>query len=144
MLHHKAGRTRGQLEADIASAITQFEKEYMGRGPTETKAYILEDMVIVRLKGVLTKAEASLVKSDRGGKSRELLKQMRIELIEHARSELESLIKGIIRHKVVSLHTDLSTVTGERVIVFIIDKKILVDGGDSADGDADDVRGDEK
>ena len=38
-------KTQGQLEAEIADAITRFEKEHMGRGPTETRAFLLQDMV---------------------------------------------------------------------------------------------------
>jgi uncharacterized protein YbcI len=46
-------RTRGQTEAEITKAIEKFEKEYMGRGPVETRTYIVEDMVIVRMLGTI-------------------------------------------------------------------------------------------
>ena len=119
----KKEKTKGQIEADISEAVTRFEKEYMGRGPLETKTYIIDDMVIVRLKGVLTKAEYLLVKSERSTKARDLIKQVRIELIENGRPLLEAIIKGIMRRKVTSIHTDISTVTGERLIVFTLDKQ---------------------
>jgi uncharacterized protein YbcI len=119
----KKEKTKGQIEADISEAVTRFEKEYMGRGPLETKTYIIDDMVIVRLKGVLTKAEYLLVKSERSSKARDLIKQVRIELIENGRPLLEAIIKGIMRRKVTSIHTDISTVTGERLIVFTLDKQ---------------------
>jgi uncharacterized protein YbcI len=102
--------------------MTRFEKEHMGRGPLETKTYLVEDMVIVRLKGVLTKAEHKLIKSDRNVRARELIKQVRIELIEDGRSILEDLIKGVLRRKVRSLHTDISTETGEKIIIFSLDR----------------------
>jgi uncharacterized protein YbcI len=114
--------TKGQLESEISEAITRFEKEHMGRGPLETKTYIVDDLVIVRLKGVLTKAEHALVKSDRSVRARELIKQVRIELIENGRPILEEMIKDITKRKVRSLHTDISTETGERLIVFSLDK----------------------
>ena len=119
----KKEKSKGQVEAEISEAVTRFEKEYMGRGPLETKTYIIDDMIIVRLKGVLTRAEYRLVKSERNAKARELIKQVRIELIENGRPILESIIKGITRRKVKSLHTDISTVTGERLIIFTLDKK---------------------
>ncbi len=118
----KKEKSKGQVEAEISEAVTRFEKEYMGRGPLETKTYLIDDMIIVRLKGVMTKAEYRLVKSERTTKARELIKQVRIELIENGRPILESIIKGIVRRKVKSLHTDISTVTGERLIVFTLDK----------------------
>lgn len=115
-------KTRGQIEAEISDAMTRFEKEHMGRGPIETKTYLVEDMVIVRLKGVLTKAEYKLIRSDRNIRARELIKQVRIELIEDGRSMLEDIIKGILRRKLRSLHTDISTETGEKLIIFTLDR----------------------
>ncbi|MGD9201493.1 MAG: DUF2294 domain-containing protein [Chitinispirillia bacterium] len=114
--------TIGQIEAEISDAIIRFEKEYIGRGPLETKTYILNDMIITRLRGVLTKAEKKLLKSDSKAKGRDLIKQVRIELIESGRPLLEAVIKNITKRKVRSIHTDISTTTGEKIIIFILDK----------------------
>jgi uncharacterized protein YbcI len=110
------------MEAEISEALTRFEKEFMGRGPLETKTYIVDNMVITRLKGVLTKAELKLVKSERNSRGRDLIKQVRIELIESGRPILDSEVKAITRRRIVSLHTDISTGTGERVIIFVLDR----------------------
>ncbi|MBN1577061.1 MAG: DUF2294 domain-containing protein [Chitinispirillaceae bacterium] len=115
-------KNRRQLEAEVSDAITRFEKEHMGRGPLETRTYIVEDMIIIRQKGALTRAEHSLVKSERNDRARELIKQVRIELMENGRPLLEDMIKVIMRRKIKSLHTDLSTVTGEKVIIFTLDR----------------------
>jgi uncharacterized protein YbcI len=123
----KTDKTRGQIEAEISEAVTRFEKEYMGRGPLETRTYIIDDMVIVRLKGVLTRAEYRLVKSERSTKARDLIKQVRIELLENGRPLLEDIIKDTLRRRVRSLHTDISTMTGERLIIFTLDKNPFVD-----------------
>lgn len=114
--------TIGQIEAEISDAIIRFEKEFMGRGPLETKTYIIDDMVITRLRGVLTKAETKLLKSEHKAKGRDLIKQLRIELIESGRPLLEAVIKNITKRKIRSLHTDISTITGEKIIMFILDK----------------------
>jgi len=84
-------KTTGQIEAQISEAIIKFEKEYMGRGPTETKTYIIDDIVFVRLKGVLTPAEKQLSKSPEGA---ELIKKTRVQLLEGARTLLENIIAG--------------------------------------------------
>jgi uncharacterized protein YbcI len=117
-------KTKGQIESEISDAIAKFEKEHMGRGPLETKTYIIEDMIIIRLKGVLTKGEHSLVKSDRNVRARELIKQVRVELLENGRPMLEDIIRGLTRRRVRSLHTDISTVTGEKIIIFTLDRAI--------------------
>lgn len=114
-------KTEGQVEAEISEAIVKFEKEYMGRGPDETKTYIIENMVLVRLKGVLTPAEKQLAKTDDNLKGRALIKQVRIELLEKAKVLLETIIMDILGEKVVTMHTDISTITGERVIIFVLE-----------------------
>lgn len=117
--------TRGQIEAEISEAVIKFEKEYMGRGPDETKTYLLDDIVVVRLQRVLTPAEKQLATEDESTKGRELVKQIRTELIEKARPLLEAAISGITARKIISLHTDISTVTGERIIIFTLENSPL-------------------
>jgi len=111
--------TKGQVEAKISEEIICFEKEYMGRGPHETKAYIMKDIVFIRLKGVLTPAEEQLSKSAEGA---ELIKKVRIQLLENSKKVLEKIILEITGCQVKSLHTDISTRTGERIIVFTLNK----------------------
>jgi uncharacterized protein YbcI len=110
-------KTKGQMEAEISEAIVKFEREYMGRGPEEARTYLLDDIIIVRLHGVLTPAERQLARSDSEGHGRALIKQVRMELLEKARPLLETIIRDITGQTVKSLHTDISTVTGERIIV---------------------------
>lgn len=111
-------KTRGQLEAEIGDAIVKFELDYMGRGPEEAKTYIIDDLVLVRLRGVLTPAERQLAGVDSTPHGRELVKEIRRELIEKARPLLEAIIGDVTGQSVRSLHTDISTHTGERIIVF--------------------------
>ncbi len=129
-------QTKGQIEAQVCDAVTKFEKEYMGRGPLETKAYILDDLVIVRLRGVLTQAEHQLARTSDGPHGRELIKQMRVTLIEKGRPLLEAAIESITGRKVKSLHTDISTLTGERVIIFVLDSPPVFDKSAPAHGGA--------
>ena len=111
------GKSTGQLEAQISEAMVKFEREHMGRGPIRTHTYILDDMVIVRLEGVLTPAEMQLGKDLAGVK---LLKEVRMMLIENSKDMLKHLIKQIIDRDVVSMHSDISGKTGERIIVFTL------------------------
>jgi uncharacterized protein YbcI len=113
-------KTKGQLEAEICEAVIKFEKEYMGRGPLETKAYLLNDIILVRLKNVLTQAELMLAESPDQRDGRELIKRVRTALLERGRPLLEEAVEKITGVKVVSLHTDISTLTGERVILFTL------------------------
>ncbi|GJQ60217.1 MAG: DUF2294 domain-containing protein [Candidatus Scalindua sp.] len=113
--------TKGQLEAKIGEAIIKFEKEFMGRGPIETTTYLIKDMIFVRLKGVLTPAEEQLAKTVEGA---DLIKKTRVQLLEGARSLLRAIIIDITDCKIKSMHSDISTKTGERIIVFVLDKNL--------------------
>lgn len=113
-------QTQGEIEAAICDGISRFEQEYMGRGPKDIRTHLIDDLLVVRLKGVLTAAEQHLVKSLSGEKGRDLLKQVRTQLIETARPVLESMVGNVTGIKVTSLHHDISTVTGEEVVIFTL------------------------
>ena len=113
-------KTQGEIEAAICEGISRFEQEYMGRGPKDIHTHLIGDLLVVRLKGVLTAAEQQLAKSPPAEKGRELLKQVRTQLIETARPVLEAMVEGVAGVKVLSLHHDISTVTGEEVVLFTL------------------------
>jgi uncharacterized protein YbcI len=110
-------KTQGEIEAAICEGITRFEQEYMGRGPKRIHAHLLGDLLVVRLQGVLTEAEQQLVKTLPAEKGRDLLKQVRTQLIETARPLIEAMVQGVTGVPVLSLHHDISTVTAEEVVV---------------------------
>ena len=116
-------KTVGEIEAAVCEGIAHFEQEYMGRGPKEIRAHLLGDLLLVRLPGVLTQAEQHLVMTLPAEKGRDLLKQVRTQLIETARPALEALIQNIAGVKPLSLHHDISTLTGEEVVVFTLAEK---------------------
>jgi uncharacterized protein YbcI len=113
-------KTQGEIEAAICEGITRFEQEYMGRGPKDIRAHLLGDLLVVRLQGVLTAAEQHLVKSLPAEKGRDLLKQVRTHLLETARPLLEAMVQEVAGVQALSLHHDISTVTGEEVLLFTL------------------------
>lgn len=110
-------KSKGEIEDRISKALTQWEKEYLGRGSVSVKTDILRNMIIVLLKGVLTPAEQNLAKTFEGMMS---VKKTRSDLVESGSDYLKQLVESISGSKVVSFHTDVSTRTGERVMVFIL------------------------
>jgi uncharacterized protein YbcI len=113
-------RTQGEIEAAICEGITRFEQEYMGRGPKDIHANLIGELLVVRLQGVLTAAEQQLARSLPAEKGRDLLKQVRTQLIETARPMMETMVHEVTGVKVISLHHDISTITGEEVVVFTL------------------------
>ena len=114
-------KSKGQLEAEISTAVTKFEKDYIGRGPKESKSFVIEDMVLIRLKGVLTPAEEKLATEDGGA---QLIKQMRMRIIESSQHLLREMIEKICEINVTGLLTDINPLSGERVFVFTLAQKI--------------------
>jgi uncharacterized protein YbcI len=113
-------KTQGEIEAAVCAGMSRFEQEFMGRGPKDIHAHLIGDLLVVRLQGVLTAAEQHLVKTLPAEKGRDLLKQVRAQLIEVARPALETLVQDITGIKPRSLHHDISTLTGEEVVIFTL------------------------
>ena len=119
-------RTQGEIEAAVCAGVSRFEQDYMGRGPKDIHTHLLGDLLVVRLQGVLTAAEQQLVKSLSAEKGRDLLKQVRTHLIETARPVMEAMVSEITGVGVLSLHHDISTTTGEEVVLFTLAKSPLL------------------
>ena len=113
-------KTQGEIEAAVCEAISRFEQESMGRGPKDIRTHLIDDLVVVRLQGVLTAAEQHLVKSLPAEKGRDLLKQVRTHLLETARPLMEAMVQEVTGIEVLSLHHDISTVTGEEIVLFTL------------------------
>jgi uncharacterized protein YbcI len=109
--------TRGEIEAALVHAIIQFEKDHLGRGPVEARAFILEDVILIRLRGVLTPAEIKLAQNPEGYA---LIKEVRRRLLEGSRLLLDEIVQQVTGARVVSLHTDISIQNSERIIVFTV------------------------
>src|SRR3954467_13686920 len=113
-------KTQGEIEAAVCEGMSRFEQEFMGRGPKDIRTHLIGNLLVIRLQGVLTAAEQHLVKTLAPEKGRDLLKQVRIHLIETARPLLEAMVQEATGATVVSLHHDISTLTGEEVVLFTL------------------------
>jgi uncharacterized protein YbcI len=118
-------KTSGEIEAAICQGMTHFAQECIGRGPKDVHTYLIGDLLVIRLQGVLTAAEQHLVKTLQAEKGRDLLKQVRIQLMETAQPILEAMVQKITGVRVLSMHHDISTVTGEEVVLFTLVKAPL-------------------
>ncbi len=114
-------RTRGETEAEFTKAMIQFEKEYLGRGPSDARAFFINDMILVRLRGILTPAEMKIAE-ERDGQA--LVKETRRRLFESSRTLIETMVQEIVGVKMISLHTDMSSKTGERIVVITVDANL--------------------
>lgn len=117
----KTSVTRGEMESAIRNAIIRFEQEFMGRGPTDVRAFIIRDTILIRLKGVLTPAERQLAKSEEGIG---MVKQMRQNLISQGREQLCRQMLEITGAETTALFTDIDARVEERMIVLTLDRDL--------------------
>ena len=113
--------TKGEIESAIRNAIIKFEQEFMGRGPEDVRAYIVRDLVVVRLKGVLTPAERQLAKTAEGV---DMVKRIRQTLIAQGRERLFEQVNDITGAKALALYTDINAQIGEKMLVFTVDRDL--------------------
>ena len=113
--------TRGEAEAEITQAVVKFEREYLGRGPLDARTFFVNDMILIRLRGVLTAGDRKLAETREG---QVLLKETRRQLFESSIPIFEQMVAQTIGCKLVSFHTDISTKTGERIVVLTTDTNL--------------------
>ena len=110
--------TQAESEAAICEGIIRFQEDYLGWRAEQIRVHLIKDFLLVRLLGVLTVAERQLAKSLSPERGRDLIKLTREQLLELARPMLESMVHEVVGVKVLSMHHDISTVTGEEVVIF--------------------------
>jgi uncharacterized protein YbcI len=116
-----SGKTKSEIERAIRDAIIKFEQEFMGRGPDDVKTFVVRDLVVIRLKGVLTPAERQLAKTVDGV---DMVKRLRQNLIALGRDKLCEQVSTITGARTLALFTDIDVQIGERVFVFTVDRDI--------------------
>jgi uncharacterized protein YbcI len=131
-------KSQGEIEAAVCDGVSRFQQEFIGRGPRDIHAHLVGTLVLVRLQGVLTPAERQLVAPRPGsaaghdagnghengngnGNGRALLKQVRAHMVATGRPLLEEVVQEATGVRLVSVHHDISTVTGEEVLVFSLE-----------------------
>ena len=133
-------KSQGEIEAAVCDGISRFQQEFIGRGPRDIHVHLIGNLLLVCLQGVLTPAERQLVapRSDGAagagdghgtgdgngngnGNGRALLKQVRSHMVATGRPRLAEVVQNATGARLVSVHHDISTVTGEEVLVFSLD-----------------------
>ena len=114
-------KTRGMAEDEVAKLITKLEKEYLGRGPMDVRTRFIDDLILVRVRGVMTQAEQKLCET---GNGQQLIKEMRRHLFESGHAFLETMVRDTVGGELISVHSDISTKTGERVIVLVVNENL--------------------
>lgn len=110
--------TEAESRAALCACFNRFQADFLGWKSGQIYAHFVKDLLIIRMLGKLTLAERQLAKASEPQKGRDLIKQVRRQLLEVARPMLESMVHEVAGVKVKSMHHDISTLTGEEVVLF--------------------------
>ncbi len=113
-------KSQGEIEAAVCDAVSRFQQEFMGRGPSHVHARLVDNRLLVHLRGVLTAAEQQLIAGNGSSRGADLVKQLRNHLVDAGRPVLESLVREAAGSPPVTIHHDISPTTGEEVIVITL------------------------
>ena len=106
--------TKGKLEAKISEIVSKYEVVYLGKGPKSIRTHILGDMIVIRMVNFLNQSDKKLASTTKGV---ELFKEVQRHLFEEGKVQLAQMLMESINITIVSSHMDISTKTGEKVII---------------------------
>lgn len=116
--------TKGTLEAEVANAVSRFQREQQGRGPADVRVNLIGDLVLVRTTGIFTQTESHLAASEEG---RRLIVSARRELRSINRAESEQIVAAIAGCAVVRSYYDLDVLAGdqgEQMEIYILETDV--------------------
>jgi uncharacterized protein YbcI len=120
----------------ISRGMTTIYKDFIGRGPTNVRTYVDEDVIAVLLTDTMTKVEQSLASDDRGDSVREIRREFQNSIKERA----IALIEETTGHEIVAFLSDHSIDTDTAIEVFIMDGPLDEDGDETLEERADSAR----
>lgn len=90
-------RAHGDVLTAISDGIVALLKEFYGRGPTRTKSYYQDDLVVCLLRGGFTRVEQTLLEGGRGAS----VIQQRVDFQDVMRERFEAVIEQATGRRVI-------------------------------------------
>src|ERR687893_1022997 len=81
----------GALLARISNEMVRAQKEFFGKGPTKAKSYMLDDMLIIVMRGGMTTAEKTMLDFGKEDQVREFRQLFENEMTERLTDTMEEL-----------------------------------------------------
>jgi uncharacterized protein YbcI len=120
-------RTHGDVLTAISDGIVALLKEFYGRGPTRTKSYFEDDLVVCLLRGGFTRVEQTLLEGGRGP----AVIQQRMEFQELMRERFETVIERATGQPVIGFTSGNQQHPDIMCEVFILAPTDLLDDGET-------------
>jgi uncharacterized protein YbcI len=107
----------GQTRSAISQAIVQLHAEHYGKGATQAKTYLWENLVVTVLRDVLTTSERTLVRAGRAETVRDVRNAFQMTMEPHFRAAVER----ITGRRVASFMSQVDPLNGVGVEVFVLE-----------------------
>ena len=130
-LGHTTGepRTDGEARTAISDGMVALLKSYYGVGPTQTKTYYHDDLVVCLMRGGFTRVEQTLLE---GGRTTAVIQQ-RMEFQEVMRDRFVAVIEAATGRRVVGFMSGNQQSPDMICEVFVLSPTNLVDGHEVAE-----------
>jgi len=115
-LSGKISSSESETARAISREMVALVKSYMGRGPTEAKTYLYDDIIVVVLHDVLTQAERSLA----AGENEELVGEIRRTFKDAVGDSAIAAIERRVGRQVISFMSDHDIENEYAVQVFVL------------------------
>jgi uncharacterized protein YbcI len=103
--------------ADVTNAIVQLHREYYGKGPTRSKSYMLDDMLVCIMRDVLTTVERTLAESGEHDKVRDT----RLAFEDAMRDRFCEVVERIVGRKVLGFSTQVLVTRDVAIEMFVLE-----------------------
>jgi uncharacterized protein YbcI len=114
----------------ISDGLVALLKEFYGRGPTRTKSYYEDDLVVCLLRGGFTRVEQTLLEGGRGSS----VIQQRMDFQDLMRERFEAVIEHATGRRVIGFMSGNQQDPDIMCEVFILAPTDLVDDHEINDG----------
>ncbi len=121
-------KTHGDVLTAISDGMVALLKEFYGRGPTRTKSYYADDLVVCVLRGGFSRVEETLVE---GGRGPAVIEQ-RMAFQELMRGRFETVIEHATDRRVIGFMSGNQQHPDMMCEVFILAPTDLFDGEEIA------------
>jgi uncharacterized protein YbcI len=107
----------GPLLAEVTNAVVQLHSSHYGKGPTRSKSYLLDDVLMCVMSDVFTTVERTLIDAGEPDKVRET----RLAFQDAMRDRFTEAIEQIVGRRVLGFTSQVLTDQDAAIDVFVLE-----------------------
>ena len=107
----------GALLAEVTNAVVQLHRSHYGKGPTRSKSYLLDDVLICVMSDVFTTVERTLIDAGEVDKVR----QTRLAFEEAMRDRFAEAIEEIVGRRVLGFTSQVLVDRDVAIQLFVLE-----------------------